>query len=110
MGRWAATFVTGLLLAAVLGAQQRQNTGSADAGDLEVFQVRPNFYVIGGAGANLSVKTGEEGGVLLRVPHRVTRPTSVSLLSKNCPHSPFATSSTRAPTRTTSAGTSESRR
>src|SRR4029450_1602628 len=65
MGRWAATFVTGLLLAAVLGAQQRQNTGSADAGDLEVFQVRPNFYVIGGAGANISVQTGQDGVVVV---------------------------------------------
>lgn len=65
MGRWAATFVTGLLLAAVLGAQQRQNIGSADAGDLEVFQVRPNFYVIGGAGANISVQTGQDGVVVV---------------------------------------------
>jgi glyoxylase-like metal-dependent hydrolase (beta-lactamase superfamily II) len=65
MGRWAATFVTALLLAAVLGAQQRQNTGRADAGDLEVFQVRPNFYVIGGAGANISVQTGQDGVVVV---------------------------------------------
>src|SRR4029450_6946014 len=65
MGRWAATFVTALSLAAVLGAQQRQNTGSADAGDLEGFQVRPNFYVIGGAGANISVQTGQDGVVVV---------------------------------------------
>src|SRR4029450_12357044 len=65
MGRWAATFVTALLLAAVLGPQQRQNTRSADAGDLEVFQVRPNFYVIGGAGANISVQIGQGGVVVV---------------------------------------------
>src|SRR4030095_5089823 len=106
MGRWAATFVTALLLAAVLGAQQRQNTGSADAGDLEVFQVRPNFYVIGGAGANISVQTGQDRAWWLSsMPAGQRRPTSLSLRSRDCRHSPFATSSTRAPTRITSAGT-----
>src|SRR5262245_54146813 len=65
MVRWGAAFATGVLLTVVLGAQQRQNTNSADAGDLEVFQVRSNFYVIGGAGANISVQTGEDGVVVV---------------------------------------------
>jgi cyclase len=71
----AATFFVGLLLVAprvigvdrsqVLGAQERQAAAGADAGDLEVFQVRPNFYVIAGAGANISVQVGQDGVVVV---------------------------------------------
>ena len=34
-------------------------------GDLEVLQVRPNFYMIAGAGANIAVEVGEDGVVVV---------------------------------------------
>jgi len=37
----------------------------AQTGDLEVVQLRPNFYVIGGAGGNVVVQLGPEGVVLV---------------------------------------------
>src|SRR5438045_5967460 len=48
----------GLLLAVRVAAQ-------AQAGDLEVVQLRPNFYVIGGAGGNVVVQLGPEGVILV---------------------------------------------
>lgn len=41
-------------------ASARQETS-----DLEVIQIRPNFYVIGGAGGNIVVQTGPEGVILV---------------------------------------------
>jgi cyclase len=47
-----------LLLAVGVAAQ-------AQTGDLDVVQLRPNFYVIGGAGGNVVVQTGPEGVILV---------------------------------------------
>jgi cyclase len=47
-----------LLLAVGIAAQ-------AQIGDLEVVQLRPNFYVIGGAGGNVVMQTGPEGVILV---------------------------------------------
>ena len=47
-----------VLLAVGVGAQ-------AQTGDLDVVQLRPNFYVIGGAGGNIVVQTGPEGVILV---------------------------------------------
>jgi cyclase len=41
-------------------AQQNQRSG-----DLEVLQVRPNFYLIGGAGGNIGVQTGPDGVIVI---------------------------------------------
>jgi cyclase len=75
MRKLTATLAGGLFLIAlavvgvdrtqVLNAQQRQTAAGADSGDLEVFQVRPNFYVIAGAGANISVQVGQDGVVVV---------------------------------------------
>lgn len=42
----------------------RTTTAPAD-GDLEVIQVRPNFYMIAGAGGNIGVQVGEDGVVVI---------------------------------------------
>jgi len=47
-----------LLLAVGIAAQ-------AQIGDLEVVQLRPNCYVIGGAGGNVVMQTGPEGVILV---------------------------------------------
>ena len=42
-------------------ASARQQTG----GELDVVQIRPNFYVVAGAGGNIVVHTGPEGIILV---------------------------------------------
>jgi glyoxylase-like metal-dependent hydrolase (beta-lactamase superfamily II) len=54
-----AWLVATALLFWVGGAAQAQN------GDLDVVQLRPNFYVIGGAGGNVVVQLGPEGVILV---------------------------------------------
>ena len=43
---------------AALGQQGRQ-PGSAADGDVEVLQLRPNFFMIAGAGGNIGVQVGD---------------------------------------------------
>jgi cyclase len=64
-----------VLLALVLGAVSPQALGvaaqgvptsaAAAAGALEVLQIRPNFFVIAGAGGNVGVQVGEDGVVVV---------------------------------------------
>src|SRR6185369_12457036 len=63
-----------LLLAAVLLVAQSRRAPAQQASPaavpaappgLEVIQLRPNFYVLAGAGANISVQTGDDGIVLV---------------------------------------------
>ena len=44
---------------------ERASAQQAPASDLEVVQLRPNFYVIGGAGGNVVMQTGPEGVILV---------------------------------------------
>jgi cyclase len=55
---WAATVLIVCGAAAIAGAQQ-------GSGGLDVVQVRPNFYMIAGAGANIAVQIGIDGVVLV---------------------------------------------
>ena len=49
----------------VVRAQARPQAGAADEGVLDVVQLRPNFYVIAGAGGNVAVQTGQDGAVVV---------------------------------------------
>jgi hypothetical protein len=42
-----------------------QQAGAAAARDLEVLQLRPNFFMIAGAGGNIGVQIGEDGVVVV---------------------------------------------
>jgi len=44
---------------------QGRPAGAADAADLEVLQLRPNFFMIAGAGGNIGVQVGEDGVVVV---------------------------------------------
>ena len=55
--------VTALALAA-FGAVSGQ-AADADNGGIDVVQIRPNFYMIGGAGGNIGVQIGADGVVLV---------------------------------------------
>jgi cyclase len=52
-------------LAAVAGPARPTAAQEPRAGGLSVVQLRPNFYVIGGAGGNIVVQIGPEGVVLV---------------------------------------------
>ena len=46
-------------------ASQRSEAAVAAGADLEVLQLRPNFYMIAGAGANIGVQVGADGVVVV---------------------------------------------
>jgi glyoxylase-like metal-dependent hydrolase (beta-lactamase superfamily II) len=48
-----------------VGAQLRPWAGDADAAGLDVVQLRPNFYMIAGAGGNIAVQVGQDGAVVV---------------------------------------------
>jgi cyclase len=64
---FAVVAVTGVPEAtSVVGVQQRQPVSSdEEAGGLEVLQLRPNFYMIAGAGGNIGVQVGPDGVVVV---------------------------------------------
>src|SRR4029453_15474235 len=45
--------------------QRTPGSGSASADEIEVLQLRPNFYMIAGAGGNIGVQIGEDGVVIV---------------------------------------------
>src|SRR5437867_986225 len=45
--------------------QQIQGRSTADDGDVEVLQLRPNFYMTAGAGGNIGVQVGIDGVVVV---------------------------------------------
>jgi glyoxylase-like metal-dependent hydrolase (beta-lactamase superfamily II) len=45
--------------------QQAPGAAATLAGELEVLQLRPNFYMIAGAGGNIGVQVGEDGVVVV---------------------------------------------
>ena len=47
------------------GMPQGQQTTATDTRDLEVLQLRPNFFMIAGAGSNIAVQVGEDGVVVV---------------------------------------------
>jgi len=65
---FAASFAAALVLAGatravqVRAAQRLDGQGTAA---LEVFKLRPNFYVLAGAGANIGVQFGEDGVIVV---------------------------------------------
>jgi len=66
-GRLAASSaLLSIAMVLVLGtATDRLSAQQTPASDLEVVQLRPNFYLIGGAGGNILVETGPEGAILV---------------------------------------------
>ncbi|MEO8256225.1 MAG: MBL fold metallo-hydrolase [Acidobacteriota bacterium] len=47
------------------GRAPAQPAGATDGRDLEVLQLRPNFFMIAGAGGNIAVQVGEDGVVVV---------------------------------------------
>jgi glyoxylase-like metal-dependent hydrolase (beta-lactamase superfamily II) len=74
----AAVLTLALLAGAVAFAQ---NTGTA-AGNLQVLQLRPNFYMIAGAGANIGVQIGEDGVVVVDAGSASNAPSVIAAIKK----------------------------
>jgi cyclase len=72
MGRAAAAIAAAAVLAVAAGTGMTDATGvvraqqsTEEAGGLEVLQLRPNFYMIVGAGGNIGVQVGPDGVVVV---------------------------------------------
>ena len=59
---WAIAVAAGMSFD---GSAQRAVAPQEKGGGLDVVQLRPNFYVIGGAGGNIVVQTGPDGVILV---------------------------------------------
>ena len=71
----ALSIAIGLLVAIGSGANLiAGQLAAADANALEVIQIRPNFYVIGGDGSNIAVQFGTDGVVVVDTGTGATRP------------------------------------
>jgi cyclase len=62
----ASTAICVLVVAVMLvGGDQQASARQQASDELDVVQIRPNFYVIAGAGGNIVVQTGPEGVILV---------------------------------------------
>jgi len=61
----SAAIVAALLLTGVLSAQQPRPPAAPADGAIEVLQIRPNFYMLAGAGGNIGVQSGADGVVIV---------------------------------------------
>src|SRR5262245_34338509 len=61
----AAACVAAILVVVAERSRVIAQQPAATAGTLETIQVRPNVYVIFGAGANITVQTGPEGAIVV---------------------------------------------
>ncbi len=59
------TYVTVTEARAELRVQQDRQASTTDSRDFEVLQLRPNFFMIAGAGGNIGVQVGEDGVVVV---------------------------------------------
>src|SRR5215207_1102863 len=64
MRRIVAVMVLALGALSLVGAQSPAST-PPQGGTPDVVQLRPNFYVIGGAGGNVLLQTGHDGVILV---------------------------------------------
>ena len=64
-------------------AQERPKAASTPSGDLEVLQIRPDFYMIAGAGGNVAVQVGSDGVVLVDTGSAAAADSVVAAVRRN---------------------------
>jgi glyoxylase-like metal-dependent hydrolase (beta-lactamase superfamily II) len=62
-----------------------QAAGAASSGVLEVLEVRPNFFMIAGAGSNIGVQVGEDGVVVVDAGTAASAPAVVAAIKRITP-------------------------
>ena len=72
-------------LAAQAEAASTPRPGSGQADGLEVLQVRPNFFMIAGAGGNIGVQVGEDGVVVVDAGSAASAPAVVAAIKRIAP-------------------------
>ncbi len=65
--------------------QQGQPTSTTDIGDLEVLQLRPNFFMIAGAGGHIGVQVGDDGVVVVDAGSATRADASLAAIKKLTP-------------------------
>ena len=66
-------------------ALARKPRGAASADGLEVLEVRPNFFMIAGAGGNIGVQVGEDGVVVVDAGSAASAPAVVAAIKRITP-------------------------
>jgi cyclase len=80
----AGTSVAPTALAAPALAAQSPGAASSDV--LEVLEVRPNFFLIAGAGGNIGVQVGDDGVVVVDAGSAANAPAVVAAIKKITPN------------------------
>ena len=62
-----------------------QASGAASSDGLEVLEVRPNFFMIAGAGGNIGVQVGEDGVVVVDAGSAASAPAVVAAIKRITP-------------------------
>lgn len=73
------------LCAVRLLAGQQQSQARAGEGGIEVLQLRPNFYMLVGAGGNIAVQVGVDGAVVVDAGSAARAPAVVDTIRKLSP-------------------------
>ena len=74
----------GLAAVALLAAQQ-QSQARAGEGGIEVLQLRPNFYMLVGAGGNIAVQVGVDGAVVVDAGSAARAPAVIGTIKQLSP-------------------------
>jgi glyoxylase-like metal-dependent hydrolase (beta-lactamase superfamily II) len=67
------------------GLLGNQAPGAASAAGLEILEVRPNFFLIAGAGGNIGVQVGEDGVVVVDAGSAASAPAVVAAIERITP-------------------------
>jgi cyclase len=62
-----------------------QGSRAASSGGLEVIEIRPNFFMIAGAGGNIGVQVGEDGVVVVDAGSAASAPAVVAAIKRITP-------------------------
>lgn len=68
------------------GFAQRDQSGAGNGSGLTVLQLRPNFYMIAGAGGNIGVQTGDNGAVVVDSGSGANAQAVIAAIKKISPH------------------------
>jgi glyoxylase-like metal-dependent hydrolase (beta-lactamase superfamily II) len=83
--RTICTAVAVALSAVALLAGQQSSQARAGEGGIEVLQLRPNFYMLVGAGGNIAVQVGVDGAVVVDAGSATRAPAVVETINKLSP-------------------------
>ena len=89
-GPWLAAAITCAALCLVQGSVERlgaapRQAAAAAAGTLDVVEIRPNFFLLAGAGGNIGVQVGEDGVVVVDTGAAANTPAVLAAIKRLTP-------------------------